>query len=69
MSALRLPPFRIAALAAFALLAFFGVALAAMPPDNIEEALKEAKQACRQMGGTPNTEAILTVEDLSLIHI
>jgi hypothetical protein len=63
LTALNLPFLRIAALAAFALLAPLGVARAAMPPDSIEEALKEAAQACRQMGGTPNTEAILAVDD------
>jgi hypothetical protein len=38
---------------------------AADPPDNIAEALTEAAQACRQMSGVPNTEAVLKAEDLN----
>ncbi len=56
---------RIAAFAAFALLAALSLAQAAVPPDNVEEALKEAAMACRQMEGVPDTEAILTVEDFN----
>lgn len=40
-------------------------ATAAEPPDNIVEALAEAAQACRQIGGIPNTDAVLKAEDLN----
>jgi hypothetical protein len=38
---------------------------AAVPPDNIAEAITEAEQACRVLGGIPNTDAVLSVEDLN----
>jgi hypothetical protein len=54
------------ACAAFALLLALGAARAAEPPDNIAEVVKEAEQACRHMNGIPNSEAILSVEDLNI---
>ena len=38
---------------------------AAEPPDNVAEAIAQAAQACKDMDGTPNTEAVLRVEDLN----
>ena len=38
---------------------------AAEPPDNIAEAIAEAARACKDMDGTPNTDAVLSVEDVN----
>jgi hypothetical protein len=38
---------------------------AAEPPDNVAAAIVEAAQACKHMDGTPNTDAVLSVEDLN----
>jgi hypothetical protein len=38
---------------------------AAEPPDNVAAAVAQAAQACRNMDGQPNTDAVLTVEDLN----
>ena len=38
---------------------------AAEPPDNIAEAVAEAARACNDANGTPNTDAVLRVEDLN----
>jgi hypothetical protein len=35
------------------------------PPDNIAEALAEAARACKDMDGTPNTDAVLKMEDIN----
>ena len=35
------------------------------PPDNIVEALADAARACKDMNGTPNTDAVLTMEDVN----
>lgn len=43
----------------------FAAGHAAEPPDNVAEALAEAAQACRDMNGVPNTDAVLKVEDLN----
>jgi hypothetical protein len=40
-------------------------ARAAEPPDNVAEAVAEAARACKDMNGTPNTDAVLKVEDLN----
>jgi hypothetical protein len=40
-------------------------ARAAEPPDNVAEAIAEAARACQDMQGTPNTDAVLKVEDLN----
>jgi hypothetical protein len=37
----------------------------AAPPDNIAEALAEAARACKDMDGTPNTDAVLSNEDVN----
>ena len=37
----------------------------AEPPDNIAEALNTAAQYCRDSGGQPNTEAVLSTEDIN----
>ncbi len=41
------------------------VARAAEPPDNIAEALNTAAQYCRDSDGQPNTEAVLSTEDIN----
>jgi hypothetical protein len=38
---------------------------AAEPPDNVAAAIVEAAQACKNLDGTPNTDAVLSVEDLN----
>jgi hypothetical protein len=38
---------------------------AAEAPDNVAEAITAAEQACRDMNGTPNADAVLTVDDLN----
>lgn len=38
---------------------------AAEPPDNVAEAVAEAARACKNSNGTPNTDAVLKVEDLN----
>jgi len=60
---LRQTAFGIAAGAGLALT--LGPAQAAEPPDNVAEAIAEAAQVCRHLNGIPNTDAILTVEDLN----
>jgi hypothetical protein len=40
-------------------------ARAAEPPDNVAEAIAEAERACKDTNGTPNADAVLTVEDLN----
>jgi hypothetical protein len=40
-------------------------AAAAEPPDNVAAAVAEAAQACKDANGTPNTDAILSVDDLN----
>lgn len=49
----------------FAFLLTLGTGHAAAPPDNIAEVVKEAEQACRHMNGIPNSEALLSVDDLN----
>jgi hypothetical protein len=65
LSALASPCLRLAAFAALAIVSILGRANAAVPPDNVQAALAEAAQACTQLTGTPNTEAVLTVDDLN----
>ncbi len=43
----------------------FDASHAAEPPDNIAEVVKEAEMACRQMQGIPDSEALLSVDDLN----
>src|SRR5262249_41491303 len=38
---------------------------AAEPPYNVAGAVAQAAQACKDMDGQPNTDAVLTVEDLN----
>jgi hypothetical protein len=40
-------------------------ARATEPPDNISEALAEAERACKEVHGTPNSDAVLKVQDLN----
>jgi hypothetical protein len=55
---------RLAALAGpLALLA--QAAQAAEPPDNIVAALADAAQFCKDLDGVPNTDAVLSVDDLN----
>jgi hypothetical protein len=35
------------------------------PPENVAEAVAEAARACKYTNGTPNTDAVLKVEDLN----
>jgi hypothetical protein len=56
-------------------LAFFSLAVlalvasnpsyAAMEPDNVAAVVSRAAAECRSMGGQPNTDAVLTVDDLN----
>jgi hypothetical protein len=55
----------IAALAVLAACVTLATAEAAEPPDNIAEAIAEAARACKDMDGTPNTDAVLSVEDVN----
>ena len=55
----------IAALSAVALSLALTPVQAAEPPDNVAGALAEAARACKDMDGTPNTDAVLRVEDLN----
>ena len=56
---------RVAAWVAFALSLALTPVRAAEPPDNVAEAIAEAARACKDMDGTPNTDAVLRVEDLN----
>jgi hypothetical protein len=38
---------------------------AAVPPENVAKQVEEAAQSCRDMGGKPGTEAMLTVSDIN----
>jgi hypothetical protein len=63
-----LSPFTPKFLRGAALLAFafaLSPAQAAEPPDNVAGAVAEAARACTVMNGTPNTDAVLRVEDLN----
>ena len=58
--------FRSIALAATAAIVLaFPSSYAAEPPDNVVEAVEAAAQACKDMDGKPNTEAVLTIDDLN----
>lgn len=50
--------------AAMSLVAF-GSAWAAEAPDNVMAEVAEAAKTCRELGGRPNTEAMLRVDDLN----
>jgi hypothetical protein len=56
---------RVLALVGAAALALAGPAHAAMEPDNVAEEVARAAEECRALGGRPNTEAMLTVDDLN----
>lgn len=56
---------RIAALLAFIMSSALAPVHAAEPPDNVAEAVAEAERACKNMDGTPNSDAVLSVEDLN----
>jgi hypothetical protein len=55
----------VTAAAAIALFLALAPARAAEPPDNVAEAIAEAERACKDMNGTPNSDAVLKVEDLN----
>jgi hypothetical protein len=55
----------LAAAIAFAMALALTPSRAAEPPDNVAEAIEAAAQACRDMGGKADTEAVLKVEDLN----
>ena len=40
-------------------------AYAAAPPDNVQAAIDEAVQACKDLDGTPNAEAVLSTKDVN----
>ena len=46
-------------------LALLAPVRAAMEPDNVAAQVRDAAKMCREMGGTPNTDAMLTVDDLN----
>jgi hypothetical protein len=52
-------------LAALLILSTAGLARAAEPPDNVLAAVAEAEQQCKTMDGTPNAEAVLSVDDVN----
>jgi hypothetical protein len=56
---------RVAMAGLLALSAALAPARAAEPPDNVVEAVAEAERACKDTSGTPNADAVLTVEDLN----
>jgi hypothetical protein len=56
---------QIAALQLAAAFIFALHAQAAEPPDNVADAVTEAAQTCKDDGGTPNTDATLSVEDVN----
>jgi len=56
---------RFALSVAFALCLALAPAYAAEPPDNVAEAVAQAAQACKDVDGTPNTDAVLKVEDFN----
>jgi hypothetical protein len=56
---------RLATLAAATLCLALAASAAPAPPDNIAEAIAEAARACKDMDGTPNTDAILSTEDIN----
>jgi hypothetical protein len=56
---------RIAAAIALAWSCAIVPAIAAEPPDNVVEAIKAAEQACRDMDGKPDAEAVLKVDDFN----
>ena len=49
------------------LLMVWGIAAAyaAAPPDNVQAAIDEAVQACKDLDGTPNAEAVLSTKDVN----
>jgi hypothetical protein len=51
--------------ACFAFSLAFNASYAAEPPDNIAEVVKEAEMACRHMRGIPNSEALLSMQELN----
>lgn len=50
-----------------ALLVFGGIlsARAAEPPDNVQAEVAEAVQSCKDLEGTPNADAVLSLDDLN----
>ena len=56
---------RLAAAAALALPLAHVAARAAEPPDNVAQAIVDADQACTDLNGKPNHDAVLTVEDVN----
>ena len=56
---------RLAAGAALALPLAHVAARAAEPPDNVAQAIVDADQACTDLNGKPNHDAVLTVEDVN----
>jgi hypothetical protein len=53
------------ALAAFLMVCGIGAAHAAEAPDNVEAEIADAVQSCKDQGGTPNTDAVLSVSDVN----
>ncbi len=65
MNASAFPVLPLAAVAALCVSAGFTPSRAAEPPDNVVAAVAEAAQACNGLGGKPNTDAVLSVQDLN----
>ncbi len=65
MNGFAFPLLRLAAVAALCTSVGAAPVRAAEPPDNVTAALAEAAQACKGLGGKPNTDAVLRVEDLN----
>ena len=65
MSFLALSGARVAVLLAVVACAGASPSRAAEPPDNVTEAVAEAARACKDLNGTPNTDAVLKVDDLN----
>jgi hypothetical protein len=46
-------------------LALLAPVFAAMEPDNVAAEVEDAAKSCREMGGAPNTDAMLKADDLN----
>jgi hypothetical protein len=65
LSGLSFQLLRIVAAAALILPLSIAPTYAAEPPNNVAEAVAEADQACTDLNGKPNHDAVLKVEDLN----
>jgi hypothetical protein len=65
LKAFAFPLLRLAAVTALCVSVGAAAAGAAEPPDNVAAAVAEAAQACKDLNGKPNTDAVLSVQDLN----